>query len=230
MITDRTVATLVRGTYAYPSDHPVSWDRFTVESRTDIVGLVSRGPSICWGIKIIDGVAIACFRGSIGAYDWLTDLSAWAWPSSIGWLHYGFQAGTRRAAQELLTFADSRGAKDIIIGGHSLGAAHARLVAAWLVHMGRPPLACIGWGEPLSGFDKLRRWTRQIPHNRSYVNVDGNEHDSVTTVPLRFWIFRYLRAAEIVLVSNVSSTEHWGIFRLHHIQLYEPATPERVIC
>lgn len=220
-LTDRDVARLVRSIYAKPDFPVTSWDRLDRETRNS---------AICWGVKIVDDVAVAVFRGSFEPRDWVLDLEAWAWPTRLGLVHFGFQLGTRTVARKLLDWMTERGLTRVIVAGHSLGAAHARLVAAWLARDGIVPLACLGWGEPLSGFRRLSRLSHGIPNSRTYVNADGRARDGVTLVPTRFWLFRYQCPVERVLIRNRPATLSLiDPFGLHHVRLYEAATPDRVI-
>ena len=54
-MTDKDVADLCVGIYAYPGVPPVAWDR--LDDGED-------GDQICWGVKVVDGGDVVVFRGS----------------------------------------------------------------------------------------------------------------------------------------------------------------------
>ncbi len=93
-ITDKDVADLCLGIYAYPGSPPVTWDRFDDGEDSD---------QICWGVKIIDGCDILVFRGSATFEDWRRDFDVWANPfvhSKIGPVHPGFLLGLDQVLAE----------------------------------------------------------------------------------------------------------------------------------
>jgi Lipase (class 3) len=218
MLTDADCAHLVRALYAYPGDPPATWDRLD-PGGDDL---------IYWAIRVVDGVAVAVFRGSETRLDWLLDFSAWPWWSWwLGWVHWGFCAGTRRAARELLAFAAGR---PVVVCGHSLGAAHATLVAAWCIVLGSVPAARICWGEPRSGFGRVRGILGAVPASRSYRNEASGIADIVTEVPLRLrWVLRYAHATPLIRVSNPPPEWSGDPAALHNFLLYEAATPATTI-
>ncbi len=57
-ITDKDVADLCVGIYAYPGSPPVTWDRFDDGDDSD---------QICWSVKVVDGCDVVVFRGSVMA-------------------------------------------------------------------------------------------------------------------------------------------------------------------
>ena len=111
-ITDKDVADLCVGIYAYPGSPPVTWDRFDDGDDSD---------QICWSVKVVDGCDVVVFRGSTTFEDWRRDFNAWASPfghSKIGPVHPGFLLGLTQVLDEYRHAARGK----LLVAGHSLGA------------------------------------------------------------------------------------------------------------
>lgn len=161
-------------------------------------------PSGAWqNVWITNGVwmgwkpPILAFRGSATPEDWLRDLRAVpAYQSDIGFVEAGFMAGMRDAVLEW------RRAFPYVspwITGHSLGGAHAAIMAAILVSLkGILPQGLVVFGCPRPGFFKLRRTLRagKFPI-RSYRNAG----DPVPDVPVPVWrIMPYRQIAKSIML------------------------------
>lgn len=113
-------ARLCRGIYAYPSDPPTAWDR-----RSSTAGIE-------WGIKFDGRRAFVVFRGSESILDWLRDLVGFA-PSvdagDFGQMWGGFLIGMEYAWADIAPLV--KGRDELVITGHSLGAARADVAAGY---------------------------------------------------------------------------------------------------
>ncbi len=113
-------ARLCRGIYAYPADPPTAWDH-----RQSTAGIE-------WGVKFDGQRAFVVFRGSDSILDWLRDLVGFA-PSvdagDFGQMWGGFLIGMEYAWAEIRPLVRGRG--ELVLTGHSLGAARADIAAAY---------------------------------------------------------------------------------------------------
>jgi hypothetical protein len=222
VITDKVVADLCRGIYAYPGDPPVAWEHLDLG---DVDG-------VAWGLIRVDGVTIVVFRGSTTGLDWLLNFDCLANPfhhADIGPTSFGFLSGIENMLRELLAMlgADER----VIVAGHSRGAAQADILTGLLVLAGRPPIARVVFGEPRPGFAQLAGIVAGVP-GRSYLNGDENGHDRIHDVPFCLPpTLLYVHPTEPVRISAPPSpNDPWGpLFGYHHIWLYASATPAKPI-
>jgi hypothetical protein len=121
-------ARLCNAIYAYPGDPPEVWD-----ARQDTAG-------VAWGIKIEGTQAFVVFRGSQTFLDWLRDLIGVA-PlrhsvyDKLGMMWDGFVLGmpeTWAAIWAILAPMSVNGIiTELVITGHSLGAARAGVASAY---------------------------------------------------------------------------------------------------
>lgn len=115
-------AQLCRGIYAYPGDPPTAWDY-----RQSTAGIE-------WGVKFDGPRVFAVFEGSKSILDWLRDLVGFA-PSvsygDFGQMWGGFVIGMEYAWAEIAPLV--KGRDEIVITGHSLGAARADIAAAYAI-------------------------------------------------------------------------------------------------
>jgi hypothetical protein len=113
-------AALCRGIYAYPTDPPTAWDY-----RQSTAGIE-------WGVRLDGGRAFVVFRGSESILDWLRDLVGFA-PSvgagDLGQMWGGFLIGMEYAWAEIAPLV--KGHDELVLTGHSLGAARADVAAAY---------------------------------------------------------------------------------------------------
>jgi hypothetical protein len=118
-------ARLCNAIYAYPGDPSEPWDE----------RLTSAG--VEWGLRIDGKRGFVVFRGSVSFLDWLRDITVID-PSRMlsrepfGDMWDGFVIGVAAAwvaIKPLLVGLD-----EVIFTGHSLGAAHADVAAAYALH------------------------------------------------------------------------------------------------
>jgi hypothetical protein len=219
MPSDKDMANLCLGIYAYPGSPAVAWDRFDDGEDSD---------QICWGIKVVDDCDVLVFRGSTTFEDWRRDFNVWADPTShakIGPVHPGFLDGLDQVLQEYQAFrANSR--RKLVVAGHSLGAGRASILCGLAIVAGIVPAGRIVFGEPRPGFPALAQLLASIPDSRSYRNgkFGSFEHDIVTDVPVRIGPLQYVHPTRLIEVSALPPPDdEWGIFSYHHMPLYAQA-------
>ena len=214
MITDRDIAALCAGIYAYPGAAPVVWDYF---DQGDDDG-------VCWALKRLDGFDAVILRGSVILKDWIRDLRADAISTSLGMVHAGFYAGMNHMWGDVAPMLKQ---PRTIVGGHSLGAARAGILCGIMMQAGKAPAARIVFGEPKPGFVELAKIIEGTP-GRSYRNGDKRHHDLVTDLAFSFPPFQYVHPTPVIPVT-AKPTDDWfhqlGVFAWHHAPLYAAATP-----
>lgn len=214
MITDQGIAALCEASYAQPGGLLTSWD--TWED-----GAANNG--VVYGIKVVDGIDAVIFRGSTTFLDWRRDLDTWATSPvehpALGPLHSGFYEGMEETWRKIR----ARGSAQLILGGHSLGAARANILAGLARLDGVPVLRKVLFGEPKSGFPRLAGVTSAIP-GATYRNGNGIFHDAVTDVPYYLPLLPYSHDRELTRVKADPPEAHeWGFFTWHSISLYVKA-------
>jgi len=123
---------------------------------------------------------IVAFPGSDNLDCWVHDFDALPITiDGIGRVHQGFWNAWNQIGQEVL---DRTIGKEVILVGHSLGAAMAIMAAASYVVSNRPPLAIYAFEPPRTSPDvNLTSLLLKVP---AYLYQTGN--DLVTDVP-EFW-------------------------------------------
>jgi hypothetical protein len=110
---------------------------------------VATGAAGIGSVRKSDGAALLAFRGtqpdSIADIGYDLEAEMTAWPESAGRVHAGFAAATRALLPGIAQWIKATGSRpqDLIITGHSLGAAMATLCASvvpcgWLITLGSP--------------------------------------------------------------------------------------------
>ena len=215
MISDADIATLCCGIYDYPGAEPVAWDHLDTGEKDD---------GVCWGVVKHSEADVIVLRGSTTLWDWVRDFSFVGDPLAhrdLGQVHYGFTFGV----PEMWDEAKQIVGKNVIVAGHSLGAARADVLTALMVLDGNPPMATVVFGEPMPGYKSFCDIISPYPR-RSYCNRDSNGHDSVTDVPFADFLFPYTRPSPLIYVSaspDQNLRERWKCFAMHHMTLYVKA-------
>jgi pimeloyl-ACP methyl ester carboxylesterase len=134
----------------------------------------SAAPAMAAGIAYEVTDSVICCRGSQVTEDWIRDFAVLPRWTRLGVVHAGFWAGM------LDLYAAVKGVTNPVIVGHSLGAAHARLLAGLFILDGKPVRDLVAFASPRPAFANLRRVIEKggAPH-RSY----RFSNDPVPTVP-----------------------------------------------
>jgi hypothetical protein len=213
MFTDQMLAQLCSDSY----DSEVIWDHVWTAKDVHVTH------------RLINGVDVIVCRGSVwtaedGSFnpiDWIRDLDALPVKHPLlGWVHAGFVDYMDLVFENVMDVVG----RDVIITGHSLGAARASdLTGLFLAH-GCRVMARVTFGEPRPGFKRLAQIISDSGCvSRSY----RNGLDPVPEVPVPFWpLLPYIHVTEPISFNlpppNPIPTEY------HHAPLYAagvPATP-----
>lgn len=203
-MTDLEIMKLIEKSYS--ADQDSWWDKVYYEVST-------HGVHLCR--KYIDGYTVLIFRGSVTDLDWWRDLISGfgvtlSGYTELGQIPFGFQEGMGFVLADLLPHIVG----PCIIGGHSLGAAHASIFTGLLTSKSFAIDRIVLAGCPRPGTSTLRKYVSALSIG-NYRNGDGNDHDYVTDVPL--WPF-----CPVYPYTDITGGESDdpGPFMYHHIQYY----------
>ena len=165
----------------------------------------------------VEGADIIVFRGSKDAEDWIRDLEAVPiWDSRLGFVHAGFMMGM----YDVLAAVALAAVKDIVVTGHSLGGARARILAALLAYSGKPVSQCCVFGSPRPGFANL---SRILQKSATPLASYRNYHDPVPLVPAA-WVpvigDPWVHPDPWISLEEHSAPDDLEPLRDHHIQRY----------
>lgn len=120
---------------------------------------------------------VLVFRGSAEPLDFIRDAEGWpVFHSQLGFLHAGFA----RHMDDVLAETREHLGDRVVITGHSLGGARARILAALRVVHGLPVDQVCTFGSPRPGFVNVSRIIQKSGMvHESY----RNRHDPVPLVP-----------------------------------------------
>ena len=176
---------------------------------------------VCWALKRLDGYDVVVLRGSVTAQDWFRDAEAFTIATRAGRVHDGFHRGMEHMWADLKPLLE----QPVIVTGHSLGAARAAILTAFMICDGKSPAARVVFGEPKPGLVDHAQIVKQVP-GRSYRNGDGLHHDVIADLPFSIPPAQYVHPTPIIPVCERPTGdlfERLGIFAFHHVQLYEAA-------
>lgn len=130
---------------------------------------------IFFGIKKLPDNDVIILRGSVDKEDWLRDFEAVpVFEYGLGYVHEGFNLNLANAHQEINGLVRPHP----IIGGHSLGAGRAALLAGRMAIYNNSPSHVVLLGCPRAGCQALITATQGVP-----INSYKNRLDPVTDVP-----------------------------------------------
>ncbi len=143
-------------------------------------------------VQTISGVVFAVigytivFRGSESEQDWMRDFEALpVIHPQLGKLERGFAEGT----QQTFAWLVKNGPNNPIFTGHSLGAAHAAIIASLYQANGYLWQELVTFGCPRPGYSELRSILQK---SRKPLTAYRNGDDIVPTIPKAFlwWAYR----------------------------------------
>ena len=148
---------------------------------------------------------------------WIRDLEAVPiWDSRLGFVHAGFMMGM----YDVLAAVALAAVKDIVVTGHSLGGARARILAALLAYSGKPVSQCCVFGSPRPGFANL---SRILQKSATPLASYRNYHDPVPLVPAA-WVpvigDPWVHPDPWISLEEHSAPDDLEPLRDHHIQRY----------
>ena len=91
---------------------------------------------VAWAVRRVGDTVYVVFRGSDALFDWLRDLTGFdpaAEYPALGRMWDGFVAGVAEAWAEIWALPMVSGATELVITGHSLGAARASVATAFAI-------------------------------------------------------------------------------------------------
>jgi hypothetical protein len=142
-------------------------------------GLTFEDPSGAFArITETPAAIIVAYRGTDEARDWLKNIRAYPWPYGGAVAHRGFMRGHQSIWPRIITELsrrDSQPAKDLIVTGHSLGAALAELSCLFL---SRYPgsVSMVGFGKPNVFFRPRSPKLQHLSHQISVVSGSAAVH------------------------------------------------------
>lgn len=130
----------------------------------------------------IDDTDLLVLRGSLTAGDWVRDaLAVPVWHDQLGFVHAGFLKGMDEVFAEVRKVVGPK----VVITGHSLGGARARILAALFAVDGLRSGVLHTFGSPKPGFMNLARIVQKSGWEHS---SDRNRNDIVPTLAmLPYW-------------------------------------------
>lgn len=180
--------------------------------------LLEQVDGVYFGIQRVDDFWVVAPRGSADIPDWMRDFSAIpVWHPKLGWVHGGFERGVDAAYAAICKIlpADAK----VVLGGHSLGAAHAWQLAGLFAYDRKPVVQVEVFGSPRPGFQHLAHLvTQNVPTVcRSWRNLD----DPVPTVPFDLPpFFSYVDPVAPGAFSQAPAPGDLEPLRDHHGALY----------
>lgn len=205
MITDLDCANYCSACYSAPAQFDAI---FSGESTENV-----------WvGIKYLPDCCVIAFRGSVCFLDWQRDFSSiMISDPDIGGVEQGFMQGMREVFDVLKPILLSN--KNIIVTGHSLGAARALIFAGLMNVYGLKPVKVVTFGSPRPGAERLKF----ILSGTTVISY-RNRHDPVTNVPIDIPGMPYVHPSDLIQVDMPPRLpDIWGLLADHHISLYTDA-------
>lgn len=163
--------------------------------------------------KCVLNTDVVIWRGSKDPLDWYRDLDActYVYPG-LGRVHAGFMAGVAWRRRDV----DAACGPNVIVAGHSLGAAEAALHAGLRTAAGQPPAQVYLYGCPRPGMQALAGVLKPVP-----ITSRRNGADPVTTVPWDVPRLDPFCAVRPMIEMHVPAAPgDGGLFREHHCELY----------
>jgi len=208
VISDAAIADYVLALYDYAGGPQVQWDHLQPRSADD---------GISWAFKRIGENDLIVLEGTSSIQDIIRDLVAVSDPtthSPLGPLHIGFWDGMMEAWDLIRRIIR----KPVIVCGHSLGGAHAAILAGIMVVNHQPPVRRVTFGEPRAGCPKLREVVSGVP-----TTIYHNHRDVISDLPISLPpLAPYCDSGERTLIDVKPHGRSllWGPFAYHHMQLY----------
>ncbi|MDE3023909.1 MAG: hypothetical protein KGI54_18990 [Pseudomonadota bacterium] len=166
---------------------------------------------VAFGLRRTPDADVWSFRGSDDIPDWFHDIQGWpTYSHYLGFVHSGFYHGIE--ASWLHVLQNMRLDKEQKVNGHSLGAAHACMIAGMMVRHNIIVDELIAFGCPRPGFSELAKLNQQCTFLKLVKNCD----DPVTEVPWMMGLYKH--ACPQTLVNEPGTGD--DLFKDHHIALY----------
>ena len=166
--------------------------------------------------KIYDGNKVVA-RGSAKQIDWMHDFNAFPIRTpALGTVDHGFYINVYPVFQYLA----SLNIKDLTFIGHSLGGAHATILAALFTANNLPWSELVTFGAPRPGYSKIKSLLSKDP---SKSTAYRNNSDIVPTLPCKIGPFMYQDAIPHTQIGP--DPDSTNIIRSHLIGSYISSLP-----
>lgn len=165
------------------------------------------------GYNALDNILV--LRGSATVEDWVRNFVAIpVWDSDLGFCEAGFLIGI----DDVVTSVHNDIKPGMTISGHSLGGAHARLLAGKFAKMGIPVSFLCTFGSPKPAFINLARIIQKSGMlHTSY----RNRNDCVPTLPLTIEpCFDFVHTESWLCLNSAPEVDNLEALRDHAIDLY----------
>lgn len=167
------------------------------------------------GLAWAPGLLVITARGSSEWRDWYEDALALKvrWPELLeGRVHLGFKRQVARIlpafGRRVLELQAQLGEPNILLAGHSLGAADVPLLALYLQKLGLEPSAVYTFASPRPGDREFSAWYAEaLPQTYRVVVVQDGEQDLVSRVPLSRWGWQHVGQPRIVVDGECYESE-----------------------
>jgi Lipase (class 3) len=216
-LTDCDIVKMCVAVYNYPDQEAVTFDHFEQADATN--------GNISWALKRVDDEFYVIYPGTENLLDVYRDLMIIANPcidKYLGPVHPGFMQGLPTAWKLIKKTIGVNYNTKLILGGHSLGAAHAALSTGMALFEGIVPLKRVVIGQPHIGFKQVYEIIGKVPYS-NYFNTDGTHFDIVPTVPPAFGPELYVngdRQTKIYQAPDILRLIEWSIAAWHYSPLY----------
>jgi len=182
----------------------------------------NRAQEVVWAVKYYGSTAVVVFEGTHNFKDLVDDLQSTCHIStSIGDVHAGFYHKVPEAVDDILHKTNI--GCDLILVGHSLGAARATLAAGLIFERSTRRIRRVTFGEPRFAFmDYVRNICSNIPYT-SYLNTSGkgdSSYDWVVDLPPAILGLPYAGTPEKVQITEPPTDWSWGPLSWHQSELY----------
>ncbi len=184
---------------------------------------VQNHDAVTVGRSAANGMMCITFAGSESGLDWLRDFEAVPFNHpQLGTIHAGFWQGMEAAFEALRPQLSGQ----LAIQGHSLGCAHAAILAGLCAVNGIPVAQLTLFAPPRPGYSKLRAI---VQRRTGKVLAYRNGPDPVPEVPVTLPGFPWRPVADLIhLEESPGGIEALDPARWHSISLYRKAAPDHL--
>ena len=189
----------------------------------DVFSSVQSFDAVTVGVSAANGMMCITFAGSESGLDWLRDFEAVPFDHpQLGTIHSGFWQGMEAAFEALRPHLSG----PMAIQGHSLGCAHASILAGLCAVNGIRVDQLTLFAPPRPGYAQFRSIVQK---HTGKVLAYRNGPDPVPEVPIPIPGFPWMQVADLIhLEESPGGIEAIDPARWHSISLYRKAAPDHL--